>query len=69
MSLFEGSKNNRSRVKNCENHDAVEKRTPYVFQGLKVKKAERKRKKSNLFYKENEILDSVKLSVNYVRHI
>ena len=69
MSLFEGSKNNRNRLKNCENHDAVEKCTPYVFQGVKVKKAERKRKNSNLFYRENEILDSVKLSVNYVRHI
>ena len=34
MDLFPGSKNNRSRLKN---HDAVEKRTPYVSRGFKVK--------------------------------
>ena len=36
MSLFPGSKNNRNRIKNYYNYEVVEKRTPYVFRGLKI---------------------------------
>ena len=49
MNLLPGSKNNRKRLKNCSNHDAVEKRMPYVFRGLKV----------NVFIQEKNLKDNI----------